>query len=265
MKRVLNETCPNKTVIAILLLLVSGLLNQSHAQYTTATGLPTFTTGIPVELGFTNISNGNLHLEIPLASYPQRGSLVYSARLVYDSLIWKIVGGKWQPTNVPNSMGGWRLITGGETGSVKYLTVSVPCDTPPPIQYRTQYTAFVWTAPDGTSHQFPIYTLRDRTICNEGVSSDAEYADDSTGYYMSVSNYSSATVFAPDGTEVYPVVTDTNGNYFSKDANGNIIDTLQRTPITVTTNGNTITYALLNPQGSRTNVTITTTTVFANT
>jgi RHS repeat-associated protein len=253
------------TISVVITCLMSMLVKPADAQYTTATGTPTFTTALPVEMGFTNVANGNLHLEIPLASFPQRGSLAYNARLVYDSLIWKIANNAWQPTNVPNSMGGWRLITGGETGTVTSVTGSSACDTPPPIRTRTFHTSFVWTAPDGTSHRFPIFTQQDRTICAEDIKSDTEMADDSSGYTMSVTNYTSATVFAPDGTQVFPTVMDTNGNFFSKDASGNIIDTLQRTPITVTTNGNTITYAVLNPQGTRTNIVVTTTPVSAST
>jgi len=255
-------------VSALLTVVLSTIIPASVARaqsYLNATGTPTFTTALPVEMGFVNVANGNLHLEIPLASFPQRGTLRYNARLVYDSSIWKNSGGTWQPTNVANSMGGWRLLTGGEAGSVTSNNVNEACDTPPPIQFRTAHTAFVWTAPDGTSHRFPIFTMRDTTICQEDVSSDSTYADDSSGYFMSVTNYTSATVYAPDGTQVFPTVMDTNGNFFSKDANGNIIDTLGRTPITVTTNGNTITYGILNTQGGRTNVTVTTTTVSANT
>jgi len=54
-------------------------------------GIPAFTTAFPIEHGFINLSNGNLHLEIPIASYPQRGDLkALHARLVYDSRIWTI-------------------------------------------------------------------------------------------------------------------------------------------------------------------------------
>jgi RHS repeat-associated protein len=217
-------------------------------------------------MGFTNVANGNLHLEIPLASFPQRGSLTYNARLVYDSLIWKVVSNTWQPSNVPNSMGGWRLITGGEPGTVTFVTGSSACDSPPPIQTRTFHDAFTWTAPDGTSHLFPIVTQQDRTICAEDVKSGTELATDASGFTMSVTNYTQATVYAPDGTQVYPKVMDTNGNFLSQDpATGNITDTLGRIPITVSPSGSTITYGVLNTAGTRTNITVTTETITATT
>jgi len=55
------------------------------------------------EMGFVDVANGNLHLEIPLASFPQRGILHYNARLVYDNSIWKNPGGAWEPTKVANA------------------------------------------------------------------------------------------------------------------------------------------------------------------
>jgi len=87
---------------------------------------------------------------------------------------------------------------------------------------------------------------------------------------MYVTNYTQATVFAPDGTQVFPTVEDFNGNYFSKDGNGNVIDTLGRTPVSVTTNCNgdptKTCYAILNSQGTTsTTVTVTTTSISVNT
>jgi RHS repeat-associated protein len=78
---------------------------------------------------------------------------------------------------------------------------------------------------------------------------------------MSVTNHTSATIYAKDGTQVYPSVKDTNGNYFGKDGNGNPIDTLGRTPVTASTQGSTTTYSVLNSQGSTSDITVTTTTV----
>src|ERR1700749_4406192 len=92
---------------------------RAHAQnYLYATGNPTFSAQIPIENGFINVNNGDIHIEIPLAVHQQRGRLTLNERLVYDSRIWKIAlnpntgGNWWQPTNVPNSMGGWSFYSG---------------------------------------------------------------------------------------------------------------------------------------------------------
>src|SRR5207248_2774536 len=86
-------------VRVVLLIAVWALIPAtSVAQtYVYATGSPTFNTAYPVESGFVNVANGNLHMEIPLASPPQRGSLRVGAKLVYDSRIWKPVSGVWYP------------------------------------------------------------------------------------------------------------------------------------------------------------------------
>src|SRR5579871_3643472 len=253
-------------IICIALVMAFVTSPEASAQYTTSTGTPTFTTALPVEMGFTNVSNGNLHLEIPIGSFAQRGSLKYNARLVYDSLIWKIDTNAWKPTNVVNSMGGWRLITGGEPGVVTSVSGTSACDTPPPIKTRTFHDGFAWTSPDGTLHRFPIFTQQDHTICAEDIKTGSAMADDSSGYSMSVVNYTTATVYAPDGTQVYPTVMDTNGNTMSISA-GDVIDTLGRKPITTTTGPGTVIYTVLNPlgTGSTTTVTLATTTVSANT
>src|SRR5262249_1473515 len=72
------------------------------------------------------------------------------------------------------------------------------------------------------------------------------------------------TVFAKDGTQVYPSVKDTNGNFYTTDVNGNVIDTLNRTVVTKTINGSTTFYDVLNSQGSTSRYTVTATTINAN-
>jgi RHS repeat-associated protein len=62
---------------------------------------------------------------------------------------------------------------------------------------------------------------------------------------MSVTSYTSAVVYASDGTIVSQSVEDTNGNYFSPAR-----DTLGRSVLSTVTNGNTTTYTLLTPQGA---------------
>src|SRR6266852_5591879 len=51
-------------------------------------GVPPFLTTVPVESGWIGMANGNLHLEIPLASFPQRGRPPITLALAYDSQIW---------------------------------------------------------------------------------------------------------------------------------------------------------------------------------
>src|SRR6266481_6279356 len=74
----------------VLLLAVAWLLGPSATllrsqTYLQSAGSPTFSTRIPVENGFIDASNGRLHLEIPMASYPQRAGRQYNVALMYDS------------------------------------------------------------------------------------------------------------------------------------------------------------------------------------
>jgi hypothetical protein len=136
---------------------------------------------------------------------------------------------------------------------------------------ETDYVNFTWTEPDGTTHTFyGIDTWRMASICGGGTSPSGDaLADDASGYHMYVTNYTHATVYAPDGTQVFPTVQDTNGNYFSGDGNGNVIDTLGRTPVTYVANGTgctaTYCYNILNSQGSTSQIKVTTQSISVNT
>lgn len=249
-----------------LLWLLGPMAAVSTAQYSLQTGSPTFTTALPVELGFLNIANGNLHLQVNFGSYPERGSRPLAAGLVYDSRIWNSSIGTWQPTNVPQ--GGWRFFTNVSPGSVSVFGNRQECDS------RTaQYTiySFSWTDPLGTKRAFQVSTEYDPTLCDAGNNpTDDGFAGDGSGYHMYVVNYTQVSaIYAPDGTQVYPSVKDTNGNYFSLDGNGNVIDPVGRTPVTVTSNcnGNSsqTCYNVLNSQGTRSTYTVTTTSISVST
>jgi RHS repeat-associated protein len=76
---------------------------------------------------------------------------------------------------------------------------------------------------------------------------------------MAVTGYIQASVYAPDGTEVYNSCCyhgpeDSNGNYVDHYYGGTPGDTLGRVPVTTATNGNTITYTMANAQGNSTRV-----------
>ena len=116
---------------AIFLLLMMFAVACSAQDYVSQTGSPAFSANQPVVFGFANLANGNIHLEIPIASAPQRGELAFALKLVYDSRIWQVVNNgsssTWQPTNVPNSQGGWRFVSNVDPGTVSYSLSTTSC------------------------------------------------------------------------------------------------------------------------------------------
>ncbi len=260
----------------------------SNPTYLNATGSPTFSVNIPVPNGFINVANGNLHMEIPLSTLKQRGALALNERLVYDSRIWKIISYShhyWWPLNIPNAQAGWRFVQGNETGT---LNTSVASTTPiscatgpidpsasdpnPPSNGEMDQSTISWTDPSGTAHVFDgtaNYTLQ----CDGSTTNTITpgYALDGTGYQVKDDGTGNPLVLDPSGNEVYPQVIDRFGNFWSSDANGNLIDDLGRTPVIVTTSGNQTYYDVLSPNGpiqnngTRVRYTVTTTQVTLNT
>ena len=76
-----------KSYIPILLIFFAAMIpSRANAQnYLYGTGNQTWGINIPIENGFINVANGEVHLEIPIATLPQRGALPLSERLEYDS------------------------------------------------------------------------------------------------------------------------------------------------------------------------------------
>jgi len=283
-----------KHFVAIVCLVCALMVSKSTLaqNYLYATGNPTFSSQIPVENGFINVNNGEVHIEIPLSTHSQRGSLRLNERLIYDSRIWKIAynsGYKWQPTNVPNSMGGWVFSSGTATGTYSYSTLGgqVWCyPSNPSMGYYnyTQYVDFMWTDPQGTSHSFYYPTVQysspSNPPCNampQSQPSAGGWASDGSGYYIQLTNYTNVVIYDRQGNIYHPtyvgtnppanspLIVDPNGNYFSQDASGNLIDTLGRTPVLTSTSGNHIYYDVLGYGGIRSRYTVTTETINFNT
>src|ERR1700719_1731391 len=264
-------------LVVILLVWLLGpsaviVKGQGQQGYYQSVGAPSFLTSLPVENGNINAANGNLHLEIPLGSYPQRGKHQDKIMLVYDSAIWDDSSGAWVPNNVLSSSyddltggpwGGWRIIHTAGGGNVSFTETQPGICSPDNGPQYDVLSNFVWTAPDGTQHAFAIQTINPISYCGgtDQPSGDA-FASDATGYHMFVSSYansaSDVVVYGPDGSKVSPALEDTNGNYFSIDADsfGNVTgDTLGRAP-TITFSGTTIYYAVPNSQGGTSTYTL---------
>lgn len=280
-----------RKLVAVVCLACALIVSKGRAQnYLYATGNPTFSTQIPIENGFINVNNGEIHIEIPLATHPQRGNLQLNERLVYDSRIWKIIynnGYQFQPTNVPNSMGGWVFSSGTATGTYTYNTQTgtVLCN---PQNLNNGYYSYIqylnwqWTDPQGTTHTFYYptiqYTGAGQLPCTPQSLPNAEgWASDGSGYYIQITNFQQVVIYDKQGNSYHPsyagtnppantpLIQDSNGNYFSQDASGNLVDTLNRTPVLTTTSGNQIFYDVLGYGGNRSRYTVTTETINYNT
>jgi len=109
-------------------------------------------------------SNGDLHLEVPLVTLPQRATAKpFAVTLAYDSRIWESSIGSWVADNVYQStMGGWRLVTSAGTGGgIEHSTLRTKCYLGDPGQYYYKYSSFEWLDPSGTYRHFPINTEYD--------------------------------------------------------------------------------------------------------
>ncbi len=167
-------------------------------DYLESTGSPPFSAPMPVEGGFIDSSNGSLHLRIPLGSFPQRSGWKLGAMFSYDSNLWEPWSGAWEPDNAPV---GPALTQGpGSANATYYETGYCNLDGSTEYAYLTDWS---WTrlCQDGTIHYFNIETYEAISEC--GGSNDlsgAAFAMDGSGYYMSVVNFGTGLVYAPDGT-----------------------------------------------------------------
>ena len=228
----------------------------ASAQDFAGVGQPTAATPEPAEMGFVETSNGHLHLDIPLGSLAQRGSIQDEFHLVYDSNIWQEACGGgciWTPTVAfAGYIGGWRapsVVNNPWAFGYSYVNTS------------NKYYNFYWTDPEGIAHYFPL-TL------TGGQAGDA-FSTDSSGYHLYITSSPIGKVYAKDGTLVYqnagmvdkagnPIaMEDANGNYISAQAiyPYNMFDTVGRQvqPLTIgstsslslpTSSGNQAVYTL---------------------
>ncbi|MGA2653865.1 MAG: RHS repeat-associated core domain-containing protein [Terracidiphilus sp.] len=197
---------------------------------------------------------------------------------MYDSRIWQIVASgssySWQPTNVPNSQAGWRFLSGNETGTLTPYgdSTTATCPNNGTVKFSYYTYTFLWVDPSGTTHVFPVGTTQMyQSSCNwNGLTAPNQptgsaYSEDAENYYMTVTNYTTAMIYDGNGNQVYPNMADTNGNSFSQDANGNLVDTIGRTPVLKTVSGNQTYYDVLTIGGARKRYTVTTETINVNT
>jgi RHS repeat-associated protein len=219
------------------------LLVSLRAPAQVATGTPPFGSfsGGP----FDNVNNANLnvHFAIPVVQKAGRG-LPFNYVLSYDSSVWVPTGSSgsqtWAPVG-PNSnfspiTWGWRGITEAYFGTYGYTHTTPGCTVGGTHYSYDVYSNFAYHDAAGTVHSFNITTTKGSSQCGvTAVSSGTAMATDGSGLTMSVSNYTTAVVYAPSGQIIKaedrsgtlqdPSLTDSNGNIVSY-ANVTFTDTL---------------------------------------
>jgi YD repeat-containing protein len=221
---------PGMRLVFALLLVVACCCAgkaQSPTNYLLGTGVPTFSTAdnLPGGLGFVNVANGNLHLEIPLGTYPQRGRRApYTAKLVYDSRQWfadnLVIPYQWETSEMlssgPNLQAGWAIRTSEDAGDFFLYSYTSGNQPPNGICHNNTgtytiygvaypYGAFIpatYTDPSGTPHFFPAVLIVDNGCGVTNILSDDAYATDGSGLHLFLS-YTSAgvvsTIYGKDG------------------------------------------------------------------
>ena len=238
-------------------------------------GVPPLSLTIPVESGYINAGNGQLTIEVPMASLPQRAGKQLALRFDVGGPVWSVVNTGWGP-NPPSfdilhstPSYGWGTWGGGDKlGTICRLDGVEEWDT---------FGGFFYNV-DGTSHPFSLNTTMVNTVSACGLhGTDVPSADglalDGSGYHMYVVNYTEVSaVYAPDGTLVYSEYP-AYPNYYNEDSNGNqtnwykydpSFDIGGRPPVTETTSGSTTTYAVSNSKGGTSTYTVTSATINVN-
>ncbi len=183
------------------------------------------------------MGNGNLHLEIPLYSLPERGGSSYDVSLIYDSDNWdsttNLSGGinsvePYQTYYYPKGTG-WTIKAGDSKGGplVQAYGATAGNQTNPCPSGDTGFVVVIqgWVVVDGQGTQHTIAAAMSSVLtsqhssCKKNGIFDSSttkynfggegYAKDGSGYKLNVaSDGATVTVYAPDGTVSHGVLPD---------------------------------------------------------
>jgi RHS repeat-associated protein len=211
-----------RMLIALILL---GVLTPSpgvgQSSVDDVPGIPADASIYPIPgVGFVNLNNGNLHIEIPLYSKKDRNGVVRTTSIAYDNSTYHTVQLASQ-SGGPQSY--WTNIQGDFPAFGSALRV---VESPSARQVQThdtvsrymcgntltqQISNYQFIDEHGTIHDFGLTTFKGVPGCADYPNAQG-YTLDGSGYWMEVSGYYGITVF------------DMHGNILTsgEDANGNI-------------------------------------------
>jgi RHS repeat-associated protein len=242
------------------------LARTISAQQTPATGIPPFGSfgGGPEAI---NLSNLNIHLNIPIISKPGRGG-GFSYALAYDGSIYSPTTASGSQTWTPVVNWGWAGQTQISTGYVFYTRITGDCGSGKGRVPYNIYTFKKYYDQYGTIHTFNIVVNDSVQNCTTpvGLFGGSTTLTDGSGYTISVDASPSATVASTVATQFKPPVgtsvgvgssTDRNGNQINTDGAGKFFDTLNSSAPVLTVSGSgtstsplVFTYTPSNPSSS---------------
>src|SRR6266446_1577277 len=240
--------------IAILLVTFFPLV---AAAQTPVTGFPPYGSFADGKFDAVNRQNLNVNFAIPVMSSPGRGTdLNFS--IDYNSLLYT--------RGTVGSNTSWQFSTGWNTsvvkGSFSYTSTFQLCQSS--LEDTVRDSNWAYTDELGTRHAFNLSFYEQATACHYQTGPRTGYATDGSGYYLDVTDPTSPIVISPAGQKyqdvgVQKILTDTNGNIISTviGQSGWWQDTLGRTALKITNNGNTsTTYQYLDTSGGYQTITL---------
>lgn len=234
--------------IWLILFIIASYKRLGEAQVTTNVssliGTPPHARTLPVRFGQIDLDSGEMHLEIPLYSVPERGLQPNTVSLAYESFFWHSTsdfGSTYTgstalyPTGTGWSIGG----SGGETFGVTPEQSQVsPCSSQRSGDSGTITTINRWSGADthGTLHEFNLFAVQNTCTLSTGGPDTATvpqsqgglaYAIDGSGYRLTIaSDGRTINLAAPDGAQGVVLTTGSGASYkeFTGDEtpNGNL-------------------------------------------
>ncbi len=217
----------------IVALLFMAFAFLSLPKLASSQGVPWHVVPLPIPGGFVDTMTGKIHIEIPLASFPQRNSDPLALTLIYDSDRFVYSGNS---SGFVRTGPGWQLNSGtGHSGNgFMGSSTTQACPSGFPNGSVSIYSQPSFTDSHGTTHvniNSHLYTKQVNCYTTSGtpygngsdIASFTGVAVDGSGYIFNVLNYSQLRVTSPDGWLVYDS-TGASGFQWPSDTNGNYIE-----------------------------------------
>ena len=207
-----------RNAICRIAFFVAFLFPASVLTGQVATGVYPFGTYDTPGVDTINVGNLNVHLSLPVLNKPGSCGLPFHANLVYDNSIYYPSGSGPYTQWTPLPQFGWRCqyrtplwpgplrhnsTVQTYTDSWEEWNFTINC-------YYTQYGPWTYIDSAGVDHLFNVDTMSfvsqdtyppDGWTCPSDGTSLRRWATDGSGYQLSITSYTTASITAPNGVD----------------------------------------------------------------